>query len=1109
MSTDPRLFVRVLLVGGQLSTIFTDADRRDLVKIWRSIDVSAIGRVNRSEFVALVPEAYPDTDLVAVLNLYFESPQMKAKTSVEFWDLVNFALFRLRQAPIAPPPELGAANFGGRPATSAAGLPYADVLHFYMPEASFIALRGVLNFVESHTEQSLQSIGAGAGATAADAITTTSSMQENAVNLLNAVSKDLVHRLMRLQGPATSALVSKAQRDAFDLECSKKRFLPLFLFGGLVMNKAGDVLSRAVTTQSLLAAAGGAASAGLHPALSTLLLNSNVLTRVIPFVLANLMTAVNAGRTFIDEMGKAIVTLLTQIDTLNQSRGEIKELMDANANASGTDEELTAVVESVHPYMDCSRKTFKLSFPANVFMLSIDFDRRSVTCQAEDHIQLYIPTPHSAATAKSDSDLVWNKTFGKFYGPAIDASGAAVPIPGAPAPAAPGTWPVARLLIPGNKLNVEFQSATEYSEKKIGAATRWGFRAVVRGYTETGLVTAGSTPKAPNVGDLLSQLEAQIGSFAALCAGHLITGVEPATDNDAIALFERKHWSLFENRLFRSGLALPYLNREPNEFITVVPRTAGDKFLHELIGDDPHCQTGAHQLVRWMKQRSGMIEPQKCTIENEDGSTAAPGAERIALAGLGNKFRVIARDEFGVRVNTGRSKVSVEVYPGARLQGSCVDWSKGDITITEDVPQCPTRMELTTALLSTDKQFVYLFGGYQQYQSVNSVFKYKISDGSYNRMTQMPQSVRGMSAGHLPAAADGSTGPRIVVGATDNSDLLIYNIERNLWTSKRITQCSHGYGMALWVDPVTAKVHCTGGTNNGSAYTIWDSKKDSFSAGPSMPSSRLLHKMSYDPVSNRLFVLGGTDTANSSPLDTMISLQLPDDPNSLATSLFGNMNKWEVMPSLPMKVTAFGCDSDSNQIVVWGGSSARYEFNQPSYEHIMHYSFANQEWTMQRTKLPKSVRGPSIVMADNVIHAFCGTWNGTPYGFKFTATTTATGTERALLPVPTKKEMAEVVTEPVVTDHLNGTYDLTFSILKSGFYWTEILIDGRPISGSPFRLQVTSPQSPFTPLPLVAAPGLIKGETKDMKDGKSSDVKSPVAAGTGTGSSGGAPVIEQ
>ncbi len=121
-------------------------------------------------------------------------------------------------------------------------------------------------------------------------------------------------------------------------------------------------------------------------------------------------------------------------------------------------------------------------------------------------------------------------------------------------------WPPAALIVPGNRLSFDFQSASDYREKK-DSKHRWGFRCVVKGYADAQHLPATASAELGQRRLWLNLLESQLGSFGAVCAGNLIAGGEATTQiTDPAGDFERKHAYVLPVQLllvFRLILSLP------------------------------------------------------------------------------------------------------------------------------------------------------------------------------------------------------------------------------------------------------------------------------------------------------------------------------------------------------------------------------------------------------------------------------------------------------------------------------------------------------------------------------------------------------------------------
>lgn len=150
-----------------------------------------------------------------------------------------------------------------------------------------------------------------------------------------------------------------------------------------------------------------------------------------------------------------------------------------------------AVIESEHPYLPAVSQSWDLEFAADVAWLVVEFDAKCVTAQSEDRVSLYF-----------DADLR-QKVGNDYFGTKGED----------------GSWPTGPIVVPGHRLTVVFQTATDYGNRPEDA--KFGLRAVVTAHKP---VAALGGPGSGVAGPLLS-LECEL-SFAlgvclsqALCAG--------------------------------------------------------------------------------------------------------------------------------------------------------------------------------------------------------------------------------------------------------------------------------------------------------------------------------------------------------------------------------------------------------------------------------------------------------------------------------------------------------------------------------------------------------------------------------------------------------------
>nr|CAD7200761.1 unnamed protein product [Timema douglasi] len=176
-------------------------------------------------------------------------------------------------------------------------------------------------------------------------------------------------------------------------------------------------------------------------------------------------------------------------------------------SASNTTSHHYAWVESDHPYKPATVSNYRASFPDTVKWLCVEFDPECGTAQAEDTLQLYIPSmaprPSGGPDKKTGSGGVLLE----------EGDGDSTPVPYWPVlhkfSRGANNWPRNAVVLPGNEVIFSLETASDYIKEERSCF--YGFRCLVVGY-EWGL-----TP-----GDGLKHLETELAYLGGMCAASLM-----------------------------------------------------------------------------------------------------------------------------------------------------------------------------------------------------------------------------------------------------------------------------------------------------------------------------------------------------------------------------------------------------------------------------------------------------------------------------------------------------------------------------------------------------------------------------------------------------------
>ncbi|KAM7310480.1 E3 ubiquitin-protein ligase MYCBP2 [Ixodes scapularis] len=128
--------------------------------------------------------------------------------------------------------------------------------------------------------------------------------------------------------------------------------------------------------------------------------SSHLMTQLLPLILAHLCPVASTDAQSAVEVLDLVQKLLKWVATLNQ-RAPPPTDQPETTGADGTGPVFYATVESDHPYKPATVFVSKVKFPPSVRWMSLEFDSRCGTAQAEDGLQLYIPSRNDRGTPLS------------------------------------------------------------------------------------------------------------------------------------------------------------------------------------------------------------------------------------------------------------------------------------------------------------------------------------------------------------------------------------------------------------------------------------------------------------------------------------------------------------------------------------------------------------------------------------------------------------------------------------------------------------------------------------------------------------------------------------
>ncbi|CAG0881435.1 unnamed protein product [Darwinula stevensoni] len=397
------------------------------------------------------------------------------------------------------------------------------------------------------------------------------------------------------------------------------------------------------------------------PESMSLLSTSPFIKSLLPMVISHISSLPDTDAKLAVQIIGLVQELLPIVSQLNQRWPEQIQSSDISAPKDLTTSPYYAVVESEHPYKAASVSFFRLTFPASVKWMCIDFDSRSETAQSEDTLQVFLSRHDQDLDiicqaeiksipyhALSDNCPVSLRSHGKELNIVSQAENESIPshfIPALPKCSGSSGWPAHAVVLPGNELIYSLETASNYVKEEGGA---YGFSCVAVGHewTPSGVV-----------GDALQTLEKELAYLGSKAAGALLkpslslasaeSGDDEAREG-AQKLFELYH------PLLKRGFSLTHPLTITQALEGIFPfsfqSTAG-LFLRDFIGG---CGgTSGGRLARWLQPES-YVDPRLCQVlySRDDICCGWPAI-----------ITVLSKDQYGNVVHAPGLKVEVKAMP--------------------------------------------------------------------------------------------------------------------------------------------------------------------------------------------------------------------------------------------------------------------------------------------------------------------------------------------------------------------------------------------------------------------------------------------------------------
>ncbi|PNF26946.1 hypothetical protein B7P43_G12700 [Cryptotermes secundus] len=240
--------------------------------------------------------------------------------------------------------------------------------------------------------------------------------------------------------------------------------------------------------------------------------NACVLTTLLPLILAHISPLATLDPrsgvqvlNLIQELLPHVAALNSLSSNMHQSTGSLDSVGGQDSqgyfqpSSTNTTSHHYAWVESDHPYKPATVSNYRVSFPESVKWLCIEFDPQCGTAQAEDSLQLYIPSlPTSSSVAKGTTDDSEGDTSPVPYWPILQKFNRGS-----------NSWPQTAIVLPGNEVIFSLETASDYVKDE--KACFYGFRCLVVGYEWH-----------TNPGEGLKHLETELAFLGGMCAASLM-----------------------------------------------------------------------------------------------------------------------------------------------------------------------------------------------------------------------------------------------------------------------------------------------------------------------------------------------------------------------------------------------------------------------------------------------------------------------------------------------------------------------------------------------------------------------------------------------------------
>uniref|UniRef100_T1JCF5 RCR-type E3 ubiquitin transferase n=1 Tax=Strigamia maritima TaxID=126957 RepID=T1JCF5_STRMM len=369
-----------------------------------------------------------------------------------------------------------------------------------------------------------------------------------------------------------------------------------------------------------------------------------IISMLLPMVLAHIGPVATSDPKSAVQVISLIVDLLPSVASINNQLTSVvhpaiisSEQLPHESVGSTTSCHY-AVVESDHPYKPATVSHYKVSFPDVVKWMSLEFDPQCGMAQAEDTLQLYVPSKEIHGCSSTNvTQVEENEQLDLPYWPIMRKLSAAA------------SWPHSSIVLPGNEVIFSLETASDYIKDE--KACFYGFKCMVIGYEWNRMNEDG-----------MKHLEKELAYLGGLCASSLMkkdlilptASIDEMDDDLEVADEIAQRVFHAHSALLNKGFALshsPTIHQALDGVLPFSCQSNERSFLKDFVS----CSSGTSggRLARWL-QPDSYVDPKQCEVlYNKDDMKC----------GWPTVITILTKDQYGDAVHVPNLKVDVKAVP--------------------------------------------------------------------------------------------------------------------------------------------------------------------------------------------------------------------------------------------------------------------------------------------------------------------------------------------------------------------------------------------------------------------------------------------------------------